>query len=115
MNTTFKLSDARPIASEADIAQVYSVLQSRPPLLGTTWNSRFRGLMARMESGSLLDLATVVRDLRAIRAEKDFSYGEVKMLDRALRLLAVEIASVRGQCEIMVEADLRARTAEISV
>ncbi len=52
--------------------------------------------MEKIKTGSLLEIASVLRDLCILRADKDLSFGEKKMLDTARTLLVQELALAKG-------------------
>jgi CarD family transcriptional regulator len=59
---------------------------------GQTWNMRYREYMERMHTGDAKQIAEVFVALRALRAEKDLSFGERKLLEQARELLSKEFA-----------------------
>ncbi len=67
-----------------------------------TWNRRYREYMDKIKTGSIFDLATVLRDLYILQMDKPLSFGERKMLDTAKSLLVKElsIAKKMGEEEI---------------
>lgn len=87
----------RRIVSEQQIKEVYGVLSRRGEKISTaTWNRRYREYMEKIKTGSLLEIATVLRDLCILRSDKDLSFGERKMLDTARTLLVQELALAKG-------------------
>jgi CarD family transcriptional regulator len=94
---------------DSEIAMVYGVLQRRGEKISTaTWNRRYREYMEKIKTGSLLEIATVLRDLYLLRTDKELSFGERKMLDTAKTLLVQELALAQGQPETRVASDLDA-------
>ncbi len=94
----------RRIVQGAQIAEVYSVLARRGEKISTsTWNRRYREYMEKIKTGSLLEIATVLRDLCILRGDKDLSFGERKMLDTARSLLVQELALAK---DVSVDAVL---------
>ena len=80
------------IPAEA-VEKVYEVLADRStPADKQTWNRRYREYLNRIKSGDLLEIATVLRDLSLLRAQKTLSFGERKMYDQALSLITQEIS-----------------------
>jgi CarD family transcriptional regulator len=74
----------RRIVGDEQIKEVYGVLSRRGEKISTaTWNRRYREYMEKIKTGSLLEIATVLRDLCILRSDKDLSFGERKMLDTA--------------------------------
>ena len=87
----------RRIVGEEQILEVYGVLSRRGEKISTaTWNRRYREYMEKIKTGSLLEIATVLRDLCILRSDKDLSFGERKMLDTARSLLVQELALAKG-------------------
>ncbi len=99
----------RRIVDEPQIDEVYGVLRRRDEKISTaTWNRRYREYMEKIKTGSLVEIATVLRDLRLLRNDKELSFGERKMLDTAKSLLVQELALAKGKSESAVEEELEA-------
>ena len=87
----------RRIVGEPEIKEVYGVLSRRGEKISTaTWNRRYREYMEKIKTGSLMEIAAVLRDLCILRSDKDLSFGERKMLDTARTLLVQELALAKG-------------------
>jgi CarD family transcriptional regulator len=87
----------RRIVDDEQIQEVYEVLNRRGEKISTaTWNRRSREYMEKIRTGSLLEIASVLRDLCILRGDKDLSFGERKMLDTARTLLVQELALAKG-------------------
>jgi len=87
----------RRIVGEQQIKEVYGVLERRGEKISTaTWNRRYREYMEKIKTGSLMEIAAVLRDLSILRSDKDLSFGERKMLDTARTLLVQELALAKG-------------------
>lgn len=87
----------RGIVQEPEIREVYDVLERRGEKISTaTWNRRYREYMEKIKTGSLIEIASVLRDLYLLRGDKDLSFGERKMLDTARGLLVQELALARN-------------------
>ena len=83
----------RAIASLEEVAEVVVILQDRDVELGAqTWNRRYRDYMEKIKTGSVHEVAAVLRDLFLLSVDKDLSYGERKMLDTAKGLLVKELS-----------------------
>jgi CarD family transcriptional regulator len=97
----------RKLVDEAEVEQVYSVLAHRGGKISTaTWNRRYREYMEKIKTGSLIEIASVLRDLCILRSDKELSFGERKMLDTARSLLVQELALAKGQEETVVASEL---------
>ena len=87
----------RRIVEAQQIKEVYGVLSRRGEKISTaTWNRRYREYMEKIKTGSLMEIAAVLRDLCILRSDKDLSFGERKMLDTARTLLVQELALAKG-------------------
>jgi len=86
----------RRVASGREIGAVLDYLNNggiNPP---QDWKGRFKENSEKMRSGSLLQVAEVLKALLSLSQEKPLSFREKKMLDRAWQLLVDEISAVRS-------------------
>jgi len=98
----------REIIGEKDVRKVYSILREKEVSVdSTTWNRRYREYTDKIKTGSVFEIAEVLRDLYLIRSDKDLSFGERKMLDTARSLLIKELAIAKACNEDDVEQDLK--------
>jgi CarD family transcriptional regulator len=67
------------------------------------WKDRFKENSERMRTGSLLEVANVLKTLIALHQVKPLSFREKKMLERARYLLVSELAMARNCEENKVE------------
>jgi CarD family transcriptional regulator len=96
----------RGLISNEEITCVYSILKKPGKVSKTTWNRRFREFNDKLRTGSLADVAEVLRDLSSLRCDKDLSYGEKKMMDKAMAMLVAEISAAASKTEGEVEQEL---------
>lgn len=83
----------RAIVSNRQVDEVIDILEDRTSEIGTqTWNRRYRDYMEKIKTGSVHEVAEVLRDLFLLSVDKDLSYGEKKMLDTAKSLLVKELS-----------------------
>lgn len=84
----------REVIGEDEVDQVYDILKERGEYTITeqTWNRRYREYMDKIKTGSIYEIAEVLRDLSMLRFEKELSFGERKMLDTARHLIIKELA-----------------------
>jgi len=59
-----------------------------------------------MRTGSLLEVATVLKSLVSLSGSKPLSFREKKMLERAKHLLVSELATARNTSEEQMEDSL---------
>lgn len=83
----------RSIISAKEVDKVLHILMERDIQISSqTWNRRYRDYMDKIKTGSVHEVATVLRDLFLLSIDKDLSYGERKMLDTAKNLLVKELS-----------------------
>ncbi len=98
----------RAISCRDDVQQVYQVLRKKNRVIeSTTWNRRYRDYMEKIKSGSIFEVAGVLRDLCVLKNDKELSFGERKMLDTARSLLVTEISLAEGISQEEVENQFR--------
>jgi CarD family transcriptional regulator len=98
----------RSIISDQDVTEVFRILKRRDVKIDqTTWNRRYRDYMEKIKTGSIYEIAEVLRDLFLLRHSKDLSFGERKMLDQAKSLIVKEISIARQTQESVVEQEIQ--------
>jgi CarD family transcriptional regulator len=98
----------RPLISEDEICTILDVLRERGSADNQTWNRRYRGFMDKIKTGSIFDVAEVLRDLSRLKQSKHLSFGERRMLETAGTLLIKEIATARDQTDEQVKKEIEA-------
>ncbi|MEM1029257.1 MAG: CarD family transcriptional regulator [Myxococcota bacterium] len=99
----------RQLVSEQEIQEIFDILRERTIAFDNqTWNRRYRGFMDKIKTGSIYDVAEVLRDLYRLKTDKQLSFGERRMLDNARTLIVKEIAIAREQTEEDVKAEIEA-------
>ena len=94
----------RSIISPEEVERVYSILEEKDvKFTPQTWNRRYREYMERIKTGSIFDLAAVLRDLYILQMDKPLSFGEKKMLETAKSLLVKELSIARNKKEEEIE------------
>jgi CarD family transcriptional regulator len=97
----------RPIISKNEVKKVVDILKDRDiKVSAQTWNRRYRDYMDKIKTGSVFEVAVVLRDLLLLKGDKDLSYGERKMMDTAKTLLVKEISLARKVEEDKVEQQI---------
>ena len=98
----------RKVVDSRTIEKVYDILRERNIALDTqTWNRRFREYTQKIKTGSVFEIAKVIRDLSVRRSDKELSMGEKNMLDKAQGLLVKEISIAKARSEDTVRAELQ--------
>jgi len=97
----------RKVIGNEEIEQVYDVLRDQNHKVDRqTWNRRYRRYVEKINTGSLFDIAEVLRDLSRLKYTKSLSFGERKMLDQARTLLVKELSVARRLSEEDVADEL---------
>jgi CarD family transcriptional regulator len=97
----------RAIISKDEVKKVIDILKERDIKISSqTWNRRYRDYMEKIKTGSVYEVAVVLRDLFLLKVDKDLSYGERKMMDTAKSLLVKEISLARKVDEGKVEQQI---------
>ena len=63
--------------------------------------------MDKINTGSIYEIAEVLRDLHLLKAEKELSFGERKIMDMAKSLLVRELAIARDVKESDIAKEIR--------
>lgn len=99
----------REVINEDEVGSVYEILREGGEYTVTeqTWNRRYREYMDKIKTGSIYEIAEVLRDLSILRFEKELSFGERKMLDTARNLIIKELAIAQevDESEVAEEID----------
>jgi CarD family transcriptional regulator len=98
----------REVIMEKEIPKVYAILRNKDVTIDKqTWNKRYREYLEKIKTGSVFEIARVLRDLFILKSDKNLSFGERKMMDTAKNLLIKEISVASNAAETKVEEDLR--------
>ncbi len=94
----------RPIISKDEASKVLGILQETDVKIDNqTWNRRYREYMEKIKTGSVYEIAEVLRDLFLLKVDKELSFGERKMLDTARTLLITELSLATTKKELETE------------
>jgi len=96
----------RRVVRSRDIGGILEFLQNGRCKTPQDWKGRFKENSEKMRSGSLQQVAEVLKSLLVLNQAKPLSFREKRMLDRAWQLLVDEIAMARGASKTDVEAML---------
>jgi CarD family transcriptional regulator len=100
----------RRVMSKADAARIWEILRIRKRRRrrsGITWSRQFREYQDKLKTGSVFDIAEVLRDLLRLQLEKELSFGERRVLDSARSLLVQELAAAQNTGADNIEAELK--------
>lgn len=97
----------REVIGESEVDIVYDILRERDIAIDNqTWNRRYREYMDKIKTGSIYEVAEVLRDLSILRYQKELSFGERKMLDLARTLIVKELSVAQDMDEDEVAASI---------
>ncbi|MFP7756074.1 CarD family transcriptional regulator [Thermodesulfobacteriota bacterium B35] len=97
----------RAIISKEEVKKVIDILKDRDVKISSqTWNRRYRDYMEKIKTGSVFEVAVVLRDLFILKEDKDLSYGERKMMDTAKNLLVKELSLAKNTDEKKIERQI---------
>jgi CarD family transcriptional regulator, regulator of rRNA transcription len=100
----------RKITKTNEVSRVLSFLAGGKCECSSDWKCRFKDNTDKMQSGSLLQVAEVLKSLLILQNEKPLSFREKKMLDRSRHLLVSELAIAKGvresEAEMLIERAL---------
>ena len=97
----------REIIASDEVSRVFDILKEKgTEIEARPWNQRYRKYMEKIKTGSLYEIAGVLRDLYLLKEDKELSFGERKMMDTAKSLLMTEIAIANHIKKEQVEEDI---------
>jgi CarD family transcriptional regulator len=96
----------RPVIRSTEAGTVISYLEKGRSASHHDWKHRFKENSERMRTGSLMEVAAVLKGLVSLSRTKPLSFREKKMLERAKHLLITELATVRNTTEQTMETNL---------
>lgn len=84
----------RKLAEDVVVKKAIETLKGRARVKRTMWSRRAQEYVAKINSGDLVSIAEVVRDLYRSEAQPEQSYSERQLYEDALDRMAREIAAV---------------------
>ncbi len=96
----------RPVIRSGEASKVLSFLEIGKFNSHHDWKYRFKENSERMRTGSLLEVAVVLKSLLSLSRTKPLSFREKKMLERAKHLLVTELATARNASHESIETTL---------
>jgi len=93
----------RRVARNGDVLKVLTFLEEGNCDSHDDWKERYRENSERMRTGSLLEVAAVLKSLLMLDRSKPLSFREQKMLERARYLMVSELATAKGCAEGDIE------------
>lgn len=97
----------RGLVTKQEVQEIYIMLKEHDiEIDNSTWNRRHRAYMAKINSGSLKEIAEVFRSLFILKCRKTLSFGEKKLLELTENLLIKEISLSQGNKEKEVRQEI---------
>jgi CarD family transcriptional regulator len=94
----------RSVIRSTESSKVLGFLEKGKLNCHPDWKHRFKENSERMRTGSLLEVAVVLKSLVSLSRSKPLSFREKKMLERAKYLLVSEMATSRNTSAESAEA-----------
>src|ERR1700743_916015 len=92
--TKAKAVGMRKLSSPDIVTNALNTLKGRARTKRTMWSRRAQEYEAKINSGALVSIAEVVRDLRRASGQPEQSYSERQLYEAALARMAREVAAV---------------------
>lgn len=100
----------RYVCDASKVKEVKKVLGEESEKMDPNWNKRYRANTERMQTGDILEVAAVVRNLVRIDRDKPLSTGEKRLLNQAKQILISELIYASGitaeEADKMVESHI---------
>jgi len=93
----------RPVISGGEVRKIFHLLGDGTIDQHPNWKGRFKENSDKMRTGSLFEVAVVLKGLTFLARKKALSFREKRMLDRAKFLLISEIAEAEGKTHALIE------------
>ena len=94
----------RKAITDEEVERLFSLLSDGKIDNHQNWKGRFKDNSDKMRTGSIYDMADVLKSLTFLSKSKSLSFREKRMLDRAKALIISEISEVMRQKANDVEA-----------
>ena len=88
-------SGMRALSNDLILKDAFTTLKGRARVKRTMWSRRAQEYEAKINSGDLILVAEVVRDLHRTEAQPEQSYSERQLYERALDRMVREVAAIR--------------------
>jgi CarD family transcriptional regulator, regulator of rRNA transcription len=96
----------RRVVTKKEVEDVFDVLKDTKITLYDDWKGRFQENSDKMRTGSITEVARVFKSLSHLAIQKNLSYRERRMLDKAKYLIVSEIAEVERLTVEQVESKI---------
>jgi CarD family transcriptional regulator len=97
----------RGVIKASDVNRVLAILKDKNVAHDNApWNRRYKEYMERIKSGSIFEVAMVLRELYSLRVWKELSFGEKKMFEISRNLIKKELSIALAKEEQEVEEQI---------
>lgn len=96
----------RSLSTPELVAKAMTTLKGRARVKRAMWSRRAQEYEAKINSGDLISIAEVVRDLHRNDEQREQSYSERQLYEAALERLAREVAVVNGVDELLAQEEI---------
>lgn len=86
----------RKLAVDGTVKKALTTLKGKPRVRRTMWSRRAQEYEAKINSGDLVSIAEVVRDLYRAESQPEQSYSERQLYEQALDRMSREVAAVEN-------------------
>ncbi len=93
----------RRAISDDDVERLFGLLGDGKIDNHQNWKGRFKDNSDKMRSGSIYDVADVLKSLTFLAKSKSLSFREKRMLDRAKFLIISEVSEVMRETAVSIE------------
>ena len=93
----------RHVITSADVRRIFTLLADGNIDQHPNWKGRFKENSDKMRTGSIHEVAIVLKGLTYLSRKKTLSFREKRMLERAKFLIVSEIAEVEGKPMTAIE------------
>lgn len=84
----------RKLVSLKKVEKIYDFMRNGVVDVSMNWKGRYKEHVSLMKTGSILDMAIVLKGLYYLNLIKPLSFREKKMMEKAKKLLVTEISEV---------------------
>ncbi len=96
----------RKLCTEEQLEDLFEILSNEIGKPESDWKSRYKENVNKMKSGSIFEVAEVLKNLYCLNLHKTLSFREKKMFDRARQLVVSEIATVQDESDEQISEDV---------
>lgn len=100
--TALEIGIRRPVTN-GSIRKLYEYMGNGDVDVTTDWKGRYKEHLNLMKSGTIFDMATVLKSLYYLSLQKPLSFREKKMMEKAKELIVSEISLAAASPSSKVE------------